>query len=513
VSATTTNDARGNAAANGAGERRIQVDNPATGQPIGDVVDLSPEEVRKLVDRARAAQPGWEAVGVRERARHMRNLRAWMVKNRRRLAQTMMEEAGKTYDDALFEAFAMAYIMGFWARHSGGYLRDERHWARSPALLGRRIISRYEPLGVVGVIAPWNYPLVLGLGDAIPALMAGNAVVLKPSSITPLSSVMMVEEGMKAVGWPQDVCLVATGSGGTGSAVVDTADMIMFTGSTATGQSIAERAGKRLIPISLELGGKDPMLVLRDADLDAAADQAVGLGMFNNGQTCMSVERIYVEEPAYDEFVDKVVDRVKNLRHGVPGGPASIDVAALTGPGQVDIVERHVKDAVAKGAKVLAGGNRGPGENYFQPTVLVDVDNSMDCMTEETFGPTLPIVKVADVEEGLALANDTEYGLNASVFTRDTRKGEAVARRLQSGGSCVNAVAMNYIEMRVPFGGWKLSGVGGRHGAGGIRKYCKQQAVLVTPAAIKWDLASFPRRKGTLALMDRAMALFFGRGG
>ena len=511
---STTSAEIGNetAARNGSGVQRIDVYNPATGSRIGDVADMSSEQVRGLVDRARAAQPAWAALSVKKRARHLRNLRAWMVKNRVRLAKTMMEEAGKTYDDAFFEVFAAAYMIGFWARHSERYLRDERRWARSPSLLGSRVISRYEPLGVVGVIAPWNYPLVLGFGDAIAAFMAGNSVVLKPSSITPLST-MMIEEGWAAAGLPPDVCLVATGSGGTGSALVDTADMIMFTGSTATGQSIGERAGKRLIPVSLELGGKDPMLVLRDADLDQAAGQAVQSGMFNNGQTCMSVERVYVEGPVYDEFVEKVVDRVQALRHGVPGAPGSTDVAALTGPGQVDIVDRHVQDAVSKGARVLAGGKRGPGENYFEPTVLVDVDNSMDCMTEETFGPTLPIVKVGDIEEALTLANNSEYGLNSSVFTRDLDKGEAIARRLQAGGSCVNSVSMNFIEMRIPFGGWKLSGVGGRHGPGGIRKYCKQQSILVSRAGVRLPGMEFPHSKSAVTVMDKLMTLFYGRGG
>ena len=231
----------------------------------------------------------------------------------------------------------------------------------------------------------------------------------------------------------------------------------------------------------MELGGKDPMIVLRDANLERAANAAVHYSMQNGGQTCISVERVYVEEPVYDEFVGRVTEKMRVLRQGVPGGPAQTDVGAMTSPSQTDLVEEHVNDAVAHGARAVVGGKRGDGPgDFFEPTLLLDVDHSMECMTEETFGPTLPVMKVADVDEAVRLANDSPYGLQASIWTKDTERGEGIARRLESGVVCINDAQLNYVALELPMGGWKDSGVGSRHGAGGIRKYTKQQTLLVT---------------------------------
>ncbi|HYF25400.1 MAG TPA: aldehyde dehydrogenase family protein, partial [Baekduia sp.] len=290
-------------------------------------------------------------------------------------------------------------------------------------------------------------------------------------------------------------------------------DMVMFTGSTETGRRVYERAARRLIPVSLELGGKDPMIVLADANLERAANAATYYGMQNGGQTCISVERAYVEEPVYDEFVAKVTEKARSLRQG-DGGPGTADVGSMTFPPQVDIVERHVKDAVDKGAKVLVGGQRGKDKGYwFEPTVLVDVDHSMACMTEETFGPTLPIMKVRDAEEAIRLANDSEYGLGASVFTKDVKRGEAVARRLEAGAVCVNDAIINYTALELPMGGAKASGMGTRHGAGGIRKYCQQQSLLVTRFAMKKELYMYPYNARVTKLLGKVFRFLYGRGG
>ena len=257
--------------------------------------------------------------------------------------------------------------------------------------------------------------------------------------------------------------------------------MIMFTGSTRTGRKVAEEAAKRLIPASLELGGKDPMIVLSDADLERAANFATYYSMQNAGQTCISIERVYVEEPVYDEFVAKVTEKVRALRVGKPEGSGSVEVGAITFPPQLEIIKDHVADAEQKGARVLAGGHQVQGAGrFFEPTVLVDVDHSMKIMTEETFGPTLPIMKVADADEAVRLANNSHYGLGSSVFTRDTARGEAIARRLEAGAANVNDAMINYTVLELPMGGAKASGLGSRHGAGGIRKYCSQQAIVVT---------------------------------
>jgi acyl-CoA reductase-like NAD-dependent aldehyde dehydrogenase len=272
-------------------------------------------------------------------------------------------------------------------------------------------------------------------------------------------------------------------------------------------------AADALIPCYLELGGKDPMIVCADADLERAANAATFYSMNNAGQVCISVERVYVEAPVYESFVDLVTRNVRELRQGVPSRPGTVDLGAVTFAPQQAIVEEHVRDAVAKGAKVLAGGRSrsGPGR-FFEPTVLVDVDHSMTIMREETFGPTLPIMKVADAEEALALANDSPYGLQASVWTRDVARGEALARRLEAGAVCVNDAQVNYTALNLPMGGWKASGLGTRHGAAGIRKYTKTQSLLVTRRALKREPFMFPYSAGRTKLLRRVFGLLYGRG-
>jgi acyl-CoA reductase-like NAD-dependent aldehyde dehydrogenase len=304
-----------------------------------------------------------------------------------------------------------------------------------------------------------------------------------------------------------------TGAGPTGSALVDEADFIQFTGSTGTGRNIAQRAAERLIPYSLELGGKDAMIVLADADLERAANAAVWGAMFNSGQACTSVERVFVEEPVYDEFVEIVAGRVRGLRQRAAGKRFDADVGALSSEAQLAIVERHVSDALANGARALVGGKRvdAPGL-FFEPTVLVEVDQSMRCMREETFGPTLPVMKVRDVDEALRLANDSRYGLSASVWTRDRAHGEQIAGRLEVGAVNVNDMFVNLAAIRIPQGGWKESGVGARlGGAHGIRKYCRPQSVTATRLAPRSELLWYPYTALKSKLFLRISRLLLGR--
>jgi acyl-CoA reductase-like NAD-dependent aldehyde dehydrogenase len=474
----------------------------------------SAEDVRALVARARAAQPAWEALGFEGRGRVLRRAQKWLIDNVDRVVATIVSETGKTYEDALMSEISYgAGAFGFWAKHAPRYLADEKVRTSNPLVAGRKLIVRYEPLGVIGVIGPWNYPLTNSFGDCIPALAAGNAVVLKPSEVTPLTSQLMAE-GLRESGLPDDVFLVATGDGATGAALIDEVDMIMFTGSTATGKKVMERAARTLTPVSLELGGKDPMIVLADADLERASSAAVYYSMQNGGQTCISVERVYVEAPVYDAFVDKVTRKVAALRQGASGGPGTVDIGAVTFAPQLDVVRRHVEQAREAGARVLTGGSaREDHGRFFEPTVLVDVDHSMTAMTEETFGPTLPIMKVADADEAVRLANDSEYGLAASVWTKDARRGEELARRVEAGVVCVNEAQLNYLAYELPMGGWKASGLGSRHGAAGIRKYCRQQSLLVTRfAPPKGDLQFYPFRAGRTKLIGRIFKLLYGRG-
>jgi acyl-CoA reductase-like NAD-dependent aldehyde dehydrogenase len=509
----------------------IPVENPATGEIVTTVPDLDAAAVAELAKRGRLAQPTWEAYGFEGRGRVLRRMQKWVMDNSERIIDTIVSETGKTYEDAqLAEISYGGAAFGFWAKNAEKYLGDERVRSSSVLVRGKKLILRYRPLGLIGVIGPWNYPLVNSFGDCIPALAAGNSVILKPSEVTPLTS-MLLAQGFTECGVPADVFQVATGRGGTGRALIDEVDMIMFTGSTRTGRKVAQAAAERLIPCSLELGGKDPMIVLADADLERAANVATYYSMQNSGQTCISIERAYVEAPVYDEFVAKVTDKVRALRQGRPdGGPGTVEVGSMTFPPQVDLVEGHVQDALAKGARALTGGHRGgrsgetlaSGENppsgqhgghYFEPTVLVDVDHSMKIMTEETFGPTLPIMKVRDAEEALRLANDSEYGLAGSVFSKDTDKGEKLARRVEAGAVCVNDAIINFAAIELPMGGVKASGLGSRHGAGGIRKYCNQQALLVTPRlALKRDLHFFPYSRGGTKRLGKALKLLYGRG-
>ncbi|HEY6476289.1 MAG TPA: aldehyde dehydrogenase family protein [Polyangia bacterium] len=495
--------------------RSITVENPASGEVIASVPNLDAAAVAAAAARGRAAQPAWEALGFDGRGRVLRRMQKWLMDNADRVTRTIMSETGKTWEDAQLAEIAYgANAFGFWAKNAEKYLADERVRSASVFVKGKKLILRYRPLGLIGVIGPWNYPLTNGFGDSIPALAAGNSTILKPSEVTPLTALALLE-GLRECGLPDDVLQVATGDGATGAALIEQVDMIMFTGSTRTGRKVAEAAARRLIPCSLELGGKDPMIVLADADLERAANTAAYYSMQNSGQTCISIERAYVEEAVYDEFVAKVTAKVRALRQGPPDrGPGTVEVGAMTFAPQADIVERHVNDALAKGAKVLTGGHRGPGPgHYFQPTVLVDVDHSMEIMREETFGPTLPIMKVSDAEEAVRLANDSPYGLGASVFTRDVARGEAIARRVQAGAVDVNDAVINYVALELPMGGIKASGLGSRHGAGGIRKYCAQQAIVVTPRlALKRDVHMFPYTRRWTLLLGRGLRLLYGRG-
>ena len=492
---------------------QIEVENPATGEIAGSVRKMAPGEVGPMVARARAAQPGWEALGFEGRAQVFRRAQRWVLDNADRVIRTIVSETGKTWNDAqTAEIGYAAAAFGFWAKNAPKFMAEEKVRSASPFLAGKKIVLRYRPLGVVGVIGPWNYPLTNSFGDCIPALAAGNAVVLKPSEITPLTSLLMAEM-LEECGLPKDVFQVATGLGDVGAELIDHVDFVMFTGSTATGKKVAERAARTLTPVGLELGGKDPMIVLRDANLEKAANAATYYSMQNGGQTCISVERVYVEEPVYDEFVKLVTEKVGKLRQGVPSKAGAVDVGAVTFAPQADIVESHVRDAMEKGARVAVGGRRRDGAGrFYEPTVLLDVDHSMQCMTEETFGPTLPVMKVRDAEEALDLANDSPYGLQASVWTKDTERGEQIARRIDAGVANVNEHQVNYLALEIPMGGWKSSGLGTRHGPDGIRKYTRKQASVITRFGPKREIFMFPYSGWAAKVTGVLLRLLHGRG-
>lgn len=449
--------------------------NPATGGVAGEVRWTDPADVPRITAGLREAQRHWEARGPKGRAKVLARYAVWLGEHRDEIERLLIAETGKSAVDAAQEVPLILMITSYYIKTMEKALAPETRPASMPLLKIKKITVHHRPRPVVGVIAPWNYPVANALMDAIGALAAGCAVLLKPSERTPLTAELLLRGWLES-GAPE-VFALAQGAREVSEAVVDNADFIQFTGSTATGIKVMERAARRLTPVSLELGGKDPMIVLEDADIELAANAAVWGAMFNAGQTCVSVERVYVLAPVYEQFVAAVVRAVEKLEVGAGEGR---HFGALIDESQLAVTERHVADAVARGAKVLTGGRRkdGPG-CFYEPTVLVDVDHSMMCMTEETFGPTLPIMKVSSVAEAVRLANDTPYGLSGSVFSQDVERAREIALQLDCGAVNINDVISNLMCTTAPMGGWKSSGLGARFGgAEGLRKYCRQEAVV-----------------------------------
>ncbi|EHI12334.1 aldehyde dehydrogenase family protein [Mycolicibacterium thermoresistibile] len=449
--------------------------NPATGGVAGEVRWTDPADVPRITAGLREAQRHWEARGPKGRAKVLARYAVWLGEHRDEIERLLIAETGKSAVDAAQEVPLILMITSYYIKTMEKALAPETRPASMPLLKIKKITVHHRPRPVVGVIAPWNYPVANALMDAIGALAAGCAVLLKPSERTPLTAELLLRGWLES-GAPE-VFALAQGAREVSEAVVDNADFIQFTGSTATGIKVMERAARRLTPVSLELGGKDPMIVLEDADIELAANAAVWGAMFNAGQTCVSVERVYVLAPVYEQFVAAVVRAVEKLEVGAGEGR---HFGALIDESQLAVTERHVADAVARGAKVLTGGRRkdGPG-CFYEPTVLVDVDHSMMCMTEETFGPTLPIMKVSSVAEAVRLANDTPYGLSGSVFSQDVERAREIALQLDCGAVNINDVISNLMATTAPMGGWKTSGIGARFGGPeGLRKYCRVETVV-----------------------------------
>jgi len=468
------------AATNGKPEAdTFDVRRPVDGSVIEAVAIDSPESVAETFARARAAQPAWEAIGFDGRRRWMEALRDWILDNQDRLDTLMQEETGKVRADAALEAFYCLDAINYWVEQGPKLLADEIVTPHVLLLRAKRSKIVYRPFGVAGFISPWNFPVILSLGDALPALVAGNAVVIKPSEVTPLTLIEMVRGWREDVGAP-DVLHVVNGMAETAGALIDAADYVQFTGSERTGKIVMKRAAETLTPVSLELGGKDPLIVTRDADIDRAVNATAWGGLVNSGQICISIERVYVEEPVYDQFVDKLRSKIETLRQGADGNTYTAEIGAMTAPAQVEIVSEQVEDARDAGARILTGGRRGEGPgDWYEPTLIADADHSMKVMREETFGPVIPVMKVKDTEEAIELANDTSYGLGSSVFAGDAAEGERIARRIEAGHCNVNDVLVNYNVLGLPMGGWKNSGIGVRHGAQGIRRFCRTEALTI----------------------------------
>jgi len=451
--------------------REIEVREPDTGRLIASYSVIDATGARERAAAARAAGAEWRRLGVRRRAAAVGRIRHRIVERLDEIAEVIGRETGKPVHDVLLTEILTACDNLAWLERAAPRVLASHRVGHRVAL--RRGMVRHEAYGVAGIITPWNFPFLLALGSVAAALVAGNSVLLKPSELTPGSGVLVGELAALALPSP-DLVQVLTGDASTGQALIDVpVDVLSFTGSVATGKAVMAAAAKHLTPVILELGGKDAMIVLDDADVGRAARAAVWGGFFHAGQVCQSVERVYVQQPIYDRFVAEV--RRETVRLTVGGRETTAaDVGPLTRGSQLAVIEAHVEDALAGGATAVVGGERLPGSGqFFAPTVLTGVRPSMRVMREETFGPVLPVMSFDRDDEAVRLANDSEYGLDASVWTRDIRRGRRIGRRLEVGTVMLNDCLSNHAMAALPFGGVKHSGFGRTHGEEGLRAFAR----------------------------------------
>lgn len=486
---------------------------PATGALLGEVPVATTEDVRRAVARARRAQEAWALLPLAERAERILRYRNAIVERAEELVDLEVRETGKTRHESLIsEVFVVADVATYYAKNAEKFLAPKK--IDMVRMLHRRSYVHYVPRGVVAVISPWNFPVVLTMSDAICALIAGNAVICKPSEVTPLC-VQKCKEIWDATGLPEDLFQIVHGYGKTGGDLIDAGvDKVVFTGGVATGRRVAAMCGERLIPCTLELGGKAPLIACEDADIERTARAIVYGGFANSGQICISVERVYAHETIHDRLLERVVGLVSELRQGDPA-TSEVDVGAMTFPRQVEIVEAHVKDAVEKGAKLRSGGKRKAGGGmFFEPTVLANCNHDMTVMREEIFGPIVPFMKVSSEEEALALANDTHLGLNAYVFTKNRDKGCRIAEQVRAGSVMVNDVLMNYALPEAPFGGVKASGIGRVHGEDALRDMCEARHINVDRfGSLEREPYWHPYTGESLKLLIKATRILFSNGG
>ncbi|QLG51209.1 succinic semialdehyde dehydrogenase [Natrinema halophilum] len=463
-----------------AGTETIDVRAPATDAVIGSIPRCTEDDVERAVESARSAQSSWAETPIDERSEILERFGDLVLKRRAELLDCLQLETGKSRRHAVEEVVDVAMACSYYADRGAEALGEDRRRGVFPLATTAHVT--YEPVGVVGAISPWNYPLTLSLTDVLPALVAGNTVVLKPDEKTPYTALAMADL-LERAGLPDGCFEIVTGRGATvGPALIDRVDYVSFTGSTETGRSVAERAGRNLIGCSLELGGKNPLLVLDDADVEEAARGAVQACFTNAGQLCLAAERLYVADAVYDEFLDAFVEETRRLTLGT-GFDFADDVGSLIDGDQLERVESHVEDARDRGATVLTGGRRRPdvGPFCYEPTILTDVDPDATAACEETFGPVVSVESVPDVATGIERANDSDYGLNASVWTGNRTRGVAVAREIDCGTVCVNdAYISGWASVDAPMGGFGDSGLGRRHGREGIERYLESRTITTS---------------------------------
>jgi acyl-CoA reductase-like NAD-dependent aldehyde dehydrogenase len=497
----------------------IECQNPATLEKLGEVPSLSAAEVAERVERARAAQVSWGKTSLAERRRVLRLLLDYILLHQEEICRLCSTDSGKTLADAAMgEIFPVCEKIRYLIDHGEADLRPDPR--PSGLLMHKAARVEYLPLGVVGVICPWNFPFHNILCPTVPALFAGNAVIAKTSEWTAWSAAdfqAIFDEVLTKAGYSSDLVQIITGDGNTGRALVNSGvEKIFFTGSPENGRKVMAAAAETLTPVVLELGGKDPMIICDDADLDQAVGAAM-LGVFTAcGQMCVAAERLYVFDGIYDRFVDKVVQKAQALRQGPPsldrGG--DFDVGALTMPRQLEIIERQLADAVKKGARVLVGGRRNPHfpGQFFEPTVVVDCDHSMDLVQQETFGPVMTILRVHSEEEAIRLANDSRYGLGSSVFTKNRRRAERIAQGISAGMTVANDYGIAYMVQSAPFGGVRSSGFGRINGREGLRECCHIKTIVTDKLPLHLPMSLFPIRPATFPMLTGAAQLFYGSG-
>lgn len=483
---------------------RLTSYNPATGEAVGSVPIFTPAEVDAAVARARVAAQAWGALSFEARNEELSAFRKALANHADELAEILHRENGKPELEAYTEVLnSLSHLAHAIARAEEALAPRK---VSSGVLANFRSTISYHPMGVIGVIGPWNYPMFTPMGSISYALAAGNTVVFKPSELTPLVAVKIAEIAAKTFALP-DVLQVVTGAGATGAALAKSAvDKIAFTGSAATGKRVMMAAAERLTPVLLELGGKDPMIVAEDADVEKAAEACVFGALTNAGQACISVERVYVADAIHDKFVDEVVKQVRALKVG--GDDA--DLGAMTSEQQVAIVKDHLEDAVTKGAKIHTGGPDAISGSYIQPTVLTNVDHRMKIMSDETFGPVIPIKRVRSLDEAVQLANDTTFGLGSSVFGGKAAQG--IAAKLRAGMTAINSVMAFSGIPNLPFGGVGDSGFGRIHGDEGIREFTRVKSTAQQMFAIPMNPLSFKQPKNATKNLKGMIKQLYGEG-
>ncbi len=484
--------------------------NPATGDEINRLPILDKNQVEELILKAKNYFPVWSSLSIQKRVSYLKRLRTEIVKDMENIIKTICEEAGKTEMDALIEVFTVCEHLHYVIKKAPKFLKEEKRF--TGIFIHKKAYVSYHPKGVVGIISPWNYPFILTAGPLVQALAAGNTAVIKPSEVTPNTTLKLRELANRA-GIPEDVFLVATGDGRTGSALVESlnTDMICFTGSTATGRKIAEICGRMLKPVILELGGKDPMVIFEDANLNRAAKAALWGGISNSGQTCIAVERVIIHESVYDVFIEKLKENIQYIKQGLYS--QNVSVGSMAFDKQFRIVMEHIQEAKQKGASILYGGEKNSVAEkglFIQPTIITNITDDMKVWKDETFGPVLAIRTFKTEEEAIKIANDSPYGLNGSVWSKNIKKARRVASKIKSGTICINDVLSNYIISDLPFGGVKESGLGRVYGKEGLRAFTDMQSVLVDRFNLPFELWWFPYSEKIKNLFKNFIRFLYG---